>query len=99
MYTWQAVVKRIPPPKNTVKEPLRALIFDSYYDAYRGVVCQFRVTDGSVSKGDLVTMMNTNKEYQLDEIGVLAPGKVQVGRNFLPQSSKFFFGNGPLHNA
>ncbi len=44
----EAVVQRIPPPQNTIEEPLRALIFDSYYDAYRGVVCQFRVMDGKV---------------------------------------------------
>jgi GTP-binding protein LepA len=74
------------------QDPLRALIFDSYYDPYRGVVCQFRVVDGKVKKGDTVVMMNTGKEYTLDEIGVLAPvktpvshalgvlgGKVQVG--------------------
>ncbi|WIA42476.1 hypothetical protein OEZ86_008468 [Tetradesmus obliquus] len=76
--TLEAVVQRIPPPKNTVKDPLRALIFDSYYDAYRGVVCQFRVVDGQVAKGDTVVMMNTGKEYTLDEIGVLAPVKTPV---------------------
>lgn len=74
----EAVVRRVPPPANRTSKPLRALIFDSYYDAYRGVVCQFRVQDGSVRRGDVVTMMNTGKEYQLDEIGVLAPGKVPV---------------------
>ena len=73
-----------PPPRPLTPplcatQTLRALIFDSYYDPYRGVVCQFRVMDGCVSKGDVVTMMNTGKEYQLDEIGVLAPTKIQVG--------------------
>ncbi|GAX82213.1 hypothetical protein CEUSTIGMA_g9641.t1 [Chlamydomonas eustigma] len=76
--TLEAIVHRVPPPKNNIGSNLRALIFDSYYDAYRGVVCQFRVTDGSISKGDVVRMMNTGKEYQLDEIGVLAPHKVEV---------------------
>jgi GTP-binding protein LepA len=61
-----------------LQDPLRALIFDSYYDAYRGVVCQFRVVDGQVAKGDTVVMMNTGKEYTLDEIGVLAPVKTPV---------------------
>eukprot|EP00878_Enallax_costatus_P024874 GHUV01026568.1.p1 GENE.GHUV01026568.1~~GHUV01026568.1.p1 ORF type:complete len:121 (+),score=22.66 GHUV01026568.1:343-705(+) len=61
-----------------MQDPLRALIFDSYYDPYRGVVCQFRVVDGKVSKGDTVVMMNTGKEYTLDEIGVLAPVKTPV---------------------
>eukprot|EP00879_Flechtneria_rotunda_P013665 GHRR01014275.1.p1 GENE.GHRR01014275.1~~GHRR01014275.1.p1 ORF type:complete len:565 (+),score=168.74 GHRR01014275.1:185-1879(+) len=76
--TLEAIVNRIPPPKNTVNDQLRALIFDSYYDSYRGVVCQFRVMDGKVSKGDTVVMMNTGKEYTLDEIGVLAPVKTPV---------------------
>jgi translation elongation factor EF-4 len=61
-----------------VQDPLRALIFDSYYDPYRGVVCQFRVVDGAVSRGDTVVMMNTGKEYTLDEVGVLAPVKTPV---------------------
>ena len=74
----EAVVRRVPPPANRTRNPLRALIFDSYYDPYRGVVCQFRVVDGKVSKGDSVVMMNTQCEYVLDEIGVLAPGKVAV---------------------
>lgn len=55
----EAVVNKVPPPRTTLDQPLRALIFDSYYDAYRGVVCQFRVMDGQVKKGDVVTMMNT----------------------------------------
>ncbi|GBF94915.1 elongation factor [Raphidocelis subcapitata] len=74
--TLEAIVRRVPPPRNTTADQLRALIFDSYYDPYRGVVCQFRVMDGSVSRGDTVVMMNTGKEFTLDEIGVLAPAKV-----------------------
>ncbi|KAG1667650.1 hypothetical protein FOA52_004677 [Chlamydomonas sp. UWO 241] len=74
----EAIVARVPAPSNTMDRPLRALIFDSYYDAYKGVVCQFRVTDGSVSRGDVVQLMNTGKEYQLDEIGVMAPNQVPV---------------------
>ncbi|KAJ9510715.1 hypothetical protein QJQ45_027662 [Haematococcus lacustris] len=80
--TLEAIVQRVPAPTNTIGQPMRALIFDSYYDIYRGVVCQFKVVDGAVSRGDTVVMMNTGKEYTLDEIGVLAPGKVQVDTLF-----------------
>ncbi|HIK36681.1 MAG: translation elongation factor 4 [Geminocystis sp.] len=74
----EAIVKRIPPPRDTVNEPLRALIFDSYYDSYRGVVVYFRVMDGSLKKGDRILLMSTGKEYELDEIGVLSPYQMPV---------------------
>lgn len=70
-------------PLSAHQDPLRALIFDSYYDPYRGVVCQYRVVDGKVSRGDTVVMMNTGKEYTLDEIGVLAPVKTPVRKLLL----------------
>jgi GTP-binding protein LepA len=74
----EAIVEKVPPPKDTVNEPLRALIFDSYYDAYRGVVVYFRVMDGAVKKGDRVRFMASKKEYQIDELGILAPHQVPV---------------------
>ena len=61
-----------------IDDPLRALIFDSYYDDYRGVICQFRVTDGEIRCGDRIRLMNTEKEFEVDELGVLAPHRVQV---------------------
>lgn len=74
----EAIVQQVPPPADTVDEPLRALIFDSYYDAYRGVVVYFRVMDGKVRKGDNVRLMASGKEYVIDELGVLAPTQVEV---------------------
>jgi GTP-binding protein LepA len=74
----EAMVHRVPPPQDTVKEPLRALIFDSYYDLYRGVVVYFRVMDGSVKKGDRVRLMASGKEYEIDELGVLSPTQKPV---------------------
>ena len=76
----EAVVKKVPPPKDTREEPLRALIFDSYYDAYRGVIVYFRVVDGSLGAGDVVKLMATGKEYCVDEVGVLVPDKVPCER-------------------
>ena len=74
----EAIVLQVPPPKDTVDQPLRALIFDSYYDTYRGVIVYFRVMDGTVKKGDRVKFMASEQEYVVDELGVLAPGQIQV---------------------
>jgi GTP-binding protein LepA len=71
----EAIVQRIPPPEATAEKPLRALIFDSYYDAYRGVVCFFRVVDGEMRKGDKIRFAASGMEYDCLEVGTLAPGK------------------------
>ncbi|AFZ11905.1 GTP-binding protein LepA [Crinalium epipsammum PCC 9333] len=74
----ESIVHLVPPPSDTVAQPLRALIFDSYYDSYRGVVVYFRVMDGTVKKGDRIRLMATGKECQIDELGVLSPTQVQL---------------------
>lgn len=73
-----AIVQRVPPPQDTVNEPLRALIFDSYYDSYRGVIVYFRVMDGTVKKGDRIKLIASGKEFAIDELGVLSPTQKQV---------------------
>ncbi|XP_064954616.1 translation factor GUF1 homolog, chloroplastic-like isoform X1 [Musa acuminata AAA Group] len=73
-----SIVTRIPPPNDTSQSPLRALIFDSYYDPYRGVIVYFRVVDGSIRKGDKIYFMASGKDYFADEIGVLSPNQMQV---------------------
>lgn len=74
----EAIVHLVPPPQDTIDAPLRALIFDSYYDIYRGVIVYFRVVDGAVRKGDRVRLMASGKEYDIDELGVLSPKQMQV---------------------
>ncbi|MBZ8181762.1 translation elongation factor 4 [Oscillatoria salina] len=74
----EAIVHLVPPPQDTVAQPLRALIFDSYYDPYRGVIVYFRVMDGTVKKGDRVLLMASGKEYEIDELGVLSPTQIEV---------------------
>ena len=74
----ESIVNLVPPPEDTTDKPLRALIFDSYYDAYRGVIVYFRVMDGKVKQGDKVRLMASGKEYEIDELGVLSPNQVQV---------------------
>ncbi|XP_058786449.1 translation factor GUF1 homolog, chloroplastic-like [Vicia villosa] len=76
------IVAKIPPPADTSKKPLRALIFDSYYDPYRGVIVYFRVVDGTIKKGDRVTFMASGKDYFADEIGVLSPNQLQAEELF-----------------
>ena len=75
----EIIVARVPPPQDTVDKPLRALIFDSYYDSYRGVIVYFRVMDGTVKKGDRIHLMASGKEYEIDELGVLSPTQTQIG--------------------
>lgn len=67
----EAIVARVPSPKGKEDAPLKALIFDSVYNSYRGIIAYFRVYDGMIKKGDAVKFMNTKKEYNADEIGVL----------------------------
>jgi len=74
----ESIIHLVPPPKDTIAEPLRALIFDSYYDPYRGVIVYFRVMDGTVKKGDRIRLMASRKEYVIDELGVLSPTQVPV---------------------
>jgi len=74
----EAIVHTLPAPQADSTKPLRALIFDSYYDAYRGVVVFFRVVDGEVKKGDRIRFMNSAVEYDILEVGVMTPVQVKV---------------------
>jgi GTP-binding protein LepA len=67
------IVKHIPPPKGDADAPLQALIFDSYYDSYRGVICLLRVVNGTLKPGQTVQFMHTGSTYRVDEIGVFSP--------------------------
>jgi GTP-binding protein LepA len=69
----EAIVQRIPAPAGDRKAPLSALIFDSHFDAYKGVLPYFRVVDGEIKRGMKVKMMNTGKEFEVVEVGVLNP--------------------------
>ncbi|RFU71669.1 elongation factor 4 [Peribacillus saganii] len=72
----EQVVELVPPPEGDPDAPLKALIFDSLYDAYRGVVAYIRVVEGSVKPGDKIRMMATGKEFEVIEVGVFNPKTV-----------------------
>ena len=78
----EAIVERIPPPAGAEEKPLRALIFDSLYDQYRGVICFLRVVDGILRKGQKIRFHSTGREYEVEEAGLLQLERVpadQVG--------------------
>jgi GTP-binding protein LepA len=66
-----AIIERIPAPKGDVNAPLRAMIFDSVFNSFRGIIAYFRILDGKLNKGDLVKFFATEKQYYADEVGIL----------------------------
>ncbi|MGS2775974.1 translation elongation factor 4 [Robertmurraya sp. GLU-23] len=74
----EQVVEKVPAPTGDPEAPLKALIFDSLYDAYRGVVAYIRVVDGTVKVGDKIRMMATGKEFEVTEVGVFTPKSTPV---------------------
>lgn len=74
----EAVVNKIPSPEGDEEAPLQALIFDSYYDSYKGVICHMRIMEGKVNPGTNIKLMATGKVYGVTEIGIFSPDMVPV---------------------
>ena len=74
----EQIVAKVPPPKGDPDAPLRALIFDTWYDSYRGAVVMVRVVDGSIKKGDKVRFMATKSDYEVTELGSFQPFAVAL---------------------
>ena len=74
----EAIVTRLPPPKGDVTATLKALLIDSWYDSYLGVVVLFRVVDGALKKGQRIRMMGTKAAYDVDRVGVFTPKRVEM---------------------
>jgi len=69
----QAIIDKVPPPKGNYDAPLQALVFDSIYNNYRGVICSIRVANGSIKPGDTIAFMATSRTYQVEEVGLFRP--------------------------
>jgi GTP-binding protein LepA len=76
----RAIVERVPAPKVNVEAPLRALVFDSYFDAYMGIITYFRVIDGQLRHGDKITFMANKKSFEVTELGVMHPNRKPCDR-------------------
>ena len=74
----EAIVKEIPAPSGKDEDPLKALIFDSYYDSYRGVIILIRIKDGSVKVGDHIKLMQSGKDYVVTELGIRTPDEIKL---------------------
>jgi len=75
----EAIVHRLPPPKGDPDAPLQALIFDSWFDAYRGVIVLVRVMQGTMRKGQRIRLMSNGKAFEIESMGVLMPKTVEIG--------------------
>ncbi|MBC1886706.1 EF-Tu/IF-2/RF-3 family GTPase, partial [Listeria seeligeri] len=69
----EQIVEKVPEPTGDVTKPLKALIFDSVFDAYRGVIANIRIMEGSVKAGDKIRMMANGREFEVTEVGVFTP--------------------------
>ncbi|MCG5539781.1 MULTISPECIES: translation elongation factor 4 [unclassified Halorhodospira] len=76
----EALVQRVPPPKGQADAPLKALIMDSWFDNYLGVVCLARIFDGELRKGDRIRVMATDREFQVDDLGIFTPKRTPQDR-------------------
>lgn len=75
---FEAIVKRVPPPKGKLDAPPRAMIFDSLFNPFRGVITYVRMVDGKFSVGDKIKMMRTKEEYEIEELGTMTPTMAKV---------------------
>lgn len=74
----EALVTRIPPPEGDVNKPLQALIIDSWFDSYLGVVSLVRIVNGSIRKGDKMQVMSTGRSYEVDQVGIFTPKRTKL---------------------
>ncbi len=82
---FHAIIERIKPPQGTEEQSLKALLFDSWFDEYRGVICLIEVIDGSIKKGDMVMAAHTGRQYEVLDIGLMYPEPYSTGALYTGQ--------------
>ncbi|XP_072040035.1 translation factor Guf1, mitochondrial-like [Amphiura filiformis] len=90
-----AVIERIKPPVTGIDQPLKMLLFDSWFDRYRGAIANVALIDGKLSKGDKITSGHSNKTYQVQEVGIMHPNQTPVATLYAGQVGYFISG---MHN-
>jgi GTP-binding protein LepA len=88
----ERIVRDIPPPQGDPDAPLKALLFDSWYDPYRGVACMLRVIDGTLRKGDKIQLMASKRVYEVDELGIFTPKPGPVDSLSVGEAGFFYAG-------
>ena len=81
----RAIIERMPAPRSDLQAPLKALLFDSWFDAYKGVICLIALHDGMLKKGDQITLAQTNKSYEILEIGLMYPNETPTNELYAGQ--------------
>lgn len=94
-----AIIDRIPAPISNPNEPLKALLFDSWYDEYKGVVCLIALKNGALKKGDQVTLAQTDKSYEVLEIGLMYPDQIPTDALYAGQVGYVITGMKTVHEA
>jgi elongation factor 4 len=95
----QAVIDRIPAPVADRTKPTKALLFDSWYDSYKGVICLIAIHDGMIKKGELITLAQTGKQYEVLELGILYPDQTPTPALYAGQTGYIITGMKTVHEA
>ncbi len=95
----EAVINHIPAPEGDREKPLKALLFDSWFDIYKGVICLVALKDGELKKGDTITLAQTNKTYEVLELGLMYPSETPFEKLYAGQVGYIICGMRTVHEA